>query len=58
MRIGSLDFDSFLLCLKDKLGIIRTLAVKKKALDKFKVSNFQLSTFNFTLFNTSFLVTC
>ena len=36
MRVGSLDFDSFLLRLKDKLGIIRTLAVKNKVLDQFK----------------------
>ena len=36
MRVGSLDFDSFLLRLKDKLGIIRTLAVKNKVLVQFK----------------------
>ena len=36
MRVGSLDFDSFLLRLKDKLGIIRTFAVKNKVLDQFK----------------------
>ena len=36
MRVGSLDFYSFLLRLKDKLGIIRTLAVKNKVLDQFK----------------------
>ena len=28
MRVGSFDFDSFPLRLKDKLGIIRTLAIK------------------------------
>ena len=36
MRVGSLDFDSFLLRLKDKLGIIRTLAVKNEVLNQFK----------------------
>ena len=36
IRVGSLDFDSFLLRLKDKLGIIRLLAVKNKELDQFK----------------------
>ena len=36
MRVGSLDFDSFLLRLKDKLGIICTLAVKNNVLDQFK----------------------
>ena len=36
MRFGSLDFDSFLMRLKDKLGIIRTLAVKNNVLDQFK----------------------
>ena len=30
------DFDSFVLLLKDKLGIIRTLAVKNKVLDQLK----------------------
>ena len=35
-RAGSLDFDSFLLRLKDKLGITRTLAFKNKELDQFK----------------------
>ena len=34
--VGSLDFDSFLLCLKDKLCIICSLAVKSKELDQFK----------------------
>ena len=36
IRVGSLDFDSFLLRLKDKLGIIRSLAAKNKELDQFK----------------------
>lgn len=36
IHVGSLDFDSFLLRLKDKLGIIRSLAVKNKELDQFK----------------------
>ena len=36
IRVGSLDFDSFLLRLKDKLCILRTLAVKNKELDQFK----------------------
>ena len=34
--VGSLDFDSFLLRLKDKLGILHMLAVKNKELDQFK----------------------
>ena len=36
IRVGSLDFDGFLLRLKDKLCILRTLAVKNKELDQFK----------------------
>ena len=36
MPVGCLDFDGFLLRLKDKLCILRTLAVKKKELDQFK----------------------
>jgi len=35
IRVGSLDFDSFLLRLKDKLCVLRTLAVKNKELDRF-----------------------
>ena len=36
ISVGSLDFDSLLLRLKDKLGIIRSLTVKNKELDQFK----------------------
>ena len=36
IHVGSLEFDSFLLRLKDKLGIIRSLAVKNKELGQFK----------------------
>ena len=36
IRVGTLDFDSFLLCLKDKLCILRTLAIKNKKRDQFK----------------------
>ena len=36
IRVGSLDFDSFLLCLKDKISIICLLAVKNEELDQFK----------------------
>ena len=36
IRVGSLDFDGFLLRLKDKLCILCTLAVKNKELDQFK----------------------
>ena len=38
IHVGSLDFDNFLLRLKDKLGIIRSLAVKNKVLDQFKAT--------------------
>ena len=34
--IGYLDFDTFLLRLKDKLGILHMLAVKNKELEQFK----------------------
>jgi len=36
IRVGSLDFDGFVLRLKDKLCILRTLAVKNKELEEFK----------------------
>ena len=36
IRVGSLDFDSFLLRLEDKLCILLTLAIKNKKLDQFK----------------------
>jgi len=36
IRVGSLDFDGFLLRLKEKFCILRTLAVKNKELDQFK----------------------
>ena len=36
ISVGSLDFDSFLLRLEDKLCILRTLAIKNKKLDQFK----------------------